>query len=154
GPGAPKQPSAANDEKDNVPRGPDALTVDVLGNDAGTVEAKVHLVCANAQGTVTQAKIGTWDLTADRMVRFTPDVNYDFNTPAEIHYQVEVNGDFSKTAKVTIRYVAAGTAMPDPSSDTQRANFSDAVTFEIKNTLGSVVLEKPDPSGASKQTLK
>jgi hypothetical protein len=154
GPGAPKEPVAGDKTKDNAARGPASVTVDVLGNDATLAQANVHLVGANAQGKVTQAKIGTWEVTATRMVSFTPDASYDFNTPAEVHYQLEVNGDFSKAAKVTIQYVAAGTGMPDPSSDTKRADFANTVSFDVMNTSGKVVLEKPDASDPTKQTLK
>jgi len=154
GPGAPKEPVAGDKTKDNVPRTNTPVTVDVLGADPNNSQAKVHLVGANAQGQVAQAKVGTWEVTADRMVRFTPDANYDFNTPAEIHYQLELNGDYSKAGKVTIQYVAAGTSMPDPSSSTRRADFADTVTFDLMNATGKVVLEKPDPTDATKQTLK
>jgi len=155
GPGRQQNPAPKDDTLDNVPPGPGAVTVDVVLNDEDYQGAAVQLVGANAQGSLVQAKTGTWTVSADNLVHFTPDPAFDFKQPASASYVLTFNGASSHPATITIQYQSAQAATADPDPLWQRADYTSKVTFDIGNAAaGKVVLVKPDATSPSTQTIK
>lgn len=157
GPGQPTNPMPQNDTDDNVPRGPGPVDIDVLANDINADNATINLVGADSSGVYTETGVGTWSVTnayTPPRVRFTPDPTYDFSSPATAQYTLTAGGVTSAPATITITYAAATPpSNPNPSSQTVRGDYANAIPFNIGNASGNVQLVTHDPGSPSTLTV-
>jgi hypothetical protein len=136
------------------PRSLNAIEIDVISGSVNAMGTTPVLVGADMKGVLTQTGFGTWTVNSNNKVVFTPDKAYDFNTPATAQFRLSLAGvESDDSATITITYVAAGMTGPTVTGQTLTANYKDTVTFDMKNTTGTLVLVKPDANSASTQTV-
>jgi LPXTG-motif cell wall-anchored protein len=134
-------PIAANDASTGNKEG-SPVTVDVIGNDAGTFDPTSVRVIDPKTGELTTSLVvageGTWTVNPGTgAITFTPEPGYT-GDPTPIRYQVtDLDGDIT-TAGVTVTYVHPG--VPTPSASAPAAPLANTGSLATTGTEASSVI--------------